>query len=436
MAINRIAACCLLVVLFTVPAFSQRTAETSGVQTSRLLQLLTGQRTNDDNNDAYATGERSAEDRWQYLEWDEAEPDYVSTYEIVVERYITRTRTEEVARLHTTDNTPRVQIQPLLVPGNYRYKVISYDLLGLSGVESDWAPFVIYRAYQPEIHRTVTATQTQELYLEDENTGTFVIEGRNLFELQKDERDVMFTDYQLVNEHSGRIVPVAQVLSHDDDNARVQLSFNRERLSKGEWHVVAVDASGLKSAPDENSRITVRLRKWLDVNISLGYAPPFTVFESIDNFGLPLSPVGLLARVTFFPLKYYWGYLGIGVNAHYAYMMGGTARRDGNRLRGHLMETYCNIAYQLPLLKRRARFEAHAGIGFLFLYNYTFAFGNTYTSTSFNAARFSFDIGGAFQWYFTSRLYGEFNVDFVFAPKSGDIQFGMIIPSISIGWQL
>ena len=145
--------------------------------------------------------ELSAQELWQYLEWEEENPEYVLHYEVVIESFSEKTKTfEEINRIMTEDNSSKVQVNPLLAPGVYRYKVISYNLVDVPEVESSWFEFKIYKAYQPEVSDIKSlANRTGTLFLEEINDGVFNISGKNLFELPQSDSDISFTDYALLN---------------------------------------------------------------------------------------------------------------------------------------------------------------------------------------------------------------------------------------------
>ncbi len=142
----------LLYVLFSAAAFAQE-IEDDGLQESEI----------------------SAQEQWQYLEWEEENPEYVLHYEVVIEVLSEKKGTfEELNRIMTEDNSNRVQVNPLLPPGVYRYKVISYNLIDVPEVESSWFEFKIYKAFQPEINDIKSnVNRTGTLFLEEINDGIF-----------------------------------------------------------------------------------------------------------------------------------------------------------------------------------------------------------------------------------------------------------------------
>ena len=85
------------------------------------------------------------EDSWQMLSWVEDDPDAVLKYEVVIEEEVGGGYRPAVT-LQTEDNTTRMQITPLLEPGYYRFKVITYDLISRPAKVSEWKRFRVYAA--------------------------------------------------------------------------------------------------------------------------------------------------------------------------------------------------------------------------------------------------------------------------------------------------
>lgn len=97
--------------------------------------------------------EVAAQDKWQFLEWEEETPEFVFNYEVVIQECNLETNEwTEIRRNKTLDNTPKIQVNPLLPPGKYRYKIISYNMIGIADIESEWYDFTIYQAFTPKIN--------------------------------------------------------------------------------------------------------------------------------------------------------------------------------------------------------------------------------------------------------------------------------------------
>ena len=115
---------------------------------------------------------------------------------------------------------------------------------------------------------------------------------------------------------------------------------------------------------------------------------------------------------------------------------------DGYKIGGNMLFTHALFVYQFPLrltskksgkTRHALTFEAHTGGGCTIFTDFKFNFGGVY-SEPLNSGSFSMLAGGAVQMFITPRLFAELNIDYIHAfPK--DMKFGVLVPSIGIGWQ-
>ncbi|MCR4790551.1 MAG: hypothetical protein K5839_05675, partial [Treponemataceae bacterium] len=145
-------------------------------------------------------------------------------------------------------------------------------------------------------------------------------------------------------------------------------------------------------------------------------------------------------KLSLMPSKNNFGYFGFGLEASYTRM---DAAFDNYSISGNLITGHLNFIYQYALrrpvknskaMKNLLTFEVHAGPGLTFLYDYVFSFAHDLESEALNSLNISFDIGGAVDLYILKRLYLELNMDFIYAFMS-DMQLGIFMPSVLIGWQ-
>lgn len=392
------------------------------------------------------TEDDTPEAGWQYLEWEEDYPEYVQKYEVVIEeKKDENTEWKEINRLFTEDNSTRVHIQPLLVPGLYRYKVITYDLIGIPEIESDWFEFNIYRAYIPQI-RSVEAsvTHSSTIYLDEINDGIFTINGRNLFELQKLPTDLSFTTYSVINARRNTIAPMTpNILEFSDNNRRLKVRFNLDELDTGNYYFTAIDASGLVSEQNKDSMFTIKFRKAVDFDVSAGYTCPIIVFgdrmkEYLNTMVLPLSAN---AKISLMLFKRRFGYLGLGIDASYTRLLTTT---DGYKIDGNYICGNALFIYQLPIrikskkdttkLRHIATLELHGGGGLAMFNNTKFHFPRNISSAPLNSLDFCVLAGASMQVYFTNRLYAEVGADFVM-PFMDAVTFAYVKPIAAVGWQ-
>lgn len=383
---------------------------------------------------------------WQYLEWIEDFPEYVLKYEVVIEeKKNEKSDWTEINRLYTEDNTTRVQIQPLLTPGLYRYKVITYDLIGIPEIESDWYEFNIYRAYIPQV-RSVEASvsHSSTIYLDEINDGLFTVTGRNLFDLQEGPTDTSFTHYEVYNARRKNAEPIIpKILEFSDNNRRLRVQFNMEELDTGTYYFTATDASGLRSENDKDSSFTVKFRKAVDFDIAAGYACPVIIFgdkmkEYLNTTVLPLSAN---AKISLMPFKRRFGYLGLGIDATYSRLL---TKTEGYDLDGNYICGNALFIYQLPVriksktdntkLRHIATLELHGGAGVSMFQNTVFHFPHDINSEPLNSLDFCALAGISGQVYFTNRLYIEVGADFVM-PFIENLPMGYVKPVAAVGWQ-
>ncbi len=388
--------------------------------------------------------EPSAQELWQYLEWEEENPEYVLHYEVVIESFSEKTKTfEEINRIMTEDNSSKVQVNPLLAPGVYRYKVISYNLVDVPEVESSWFEFKIYKAYQPEVSDIKSlANRTGTLFLEEINDGVFNISGKNLFELPQSDSDISFTDYALLNSKKKNAEPIIPEILENEKNRRLKVYFDLKKLDVGKYNFVATDASGLKSSVDRRSEIEVKFKKRVDFDLSAGYVFPVVLYDGtfekyLDTNLLPLSAT---ARASFVPFKHRFGYFGFGIFGSYSRIF---ADYSNYQIDGNLINADALFVYQLPVRvkiknseKRRhiLTFELHGGAGLSFFNDLKFHFEHDIVSDPLNSINLNAIAGGAVQLYITNRIYTEIATDYLMAFLN-DMDFGMILPSVSVGWQ-
>ncbi len=388
--------------------------------------------------------ELSAQEMWQYLEWEEENPEYVLHYEVVIESFSEKTGAfEEINRIMTEDNSSKVQINPLLAPGVYRYKVISYNLIDVPEVESSWFEFKIYKAYQPEISDIKSAAnRTATLFLEEINDGVFNISGKNLFALPQSESDISFTEYALLNskkKNAGSIIP--EILENEK-NRRLKVFFDLKKLDVGKYNFIATDASGLKSSVDRRSEIEVKFKKRVDFDLSAGYVFPVVLYDdTFENYlDTNLLPLSATARASFVPFKHRFGYFGFGIFGTYSRIF---ADYNNYQIDGNLINADALFLYQIPVRVKSKNsenrrhiltFELHGGTGISFFNDFKFHFEHNIVSDPLNSLNLNAIAGGAIQFYITNRLYTEIAADYLMAFLN-DMDFGMILPSLSIGWQ-
>lgn len=401
-----------------------------------------------DNEDETEISDEKAEEKWQVLEWEEPYPDSVLNYEVTIQeiKFDKKTKKQifvDCRKIKTEDNESSVKITPILPSGNYRYKITTYDLIGFPAAVSEWKDFLIYKSYKPVVKGISSAiTFNSTVYLEEYNDGVFNVEGRNLFNTPNEENQFNCTTYYLMSSIGlERKVLIPEILEHNKNNKNLKVAFDIEKLDVGIYNFIARDASGKTSEINSDNELVVKFKKPMDLDVSLGY--PFitnVIDETLPKYlEQKAFPTSVTARVSFFPMKHIWGYLGIGISG-FASRINAPVKDyviDGNLAIGNFY-----MAYQKPIYRRIndtqrkhfMTFEARVGGGATIFSNMAFHFPHGIDTPPLNSTSLSATAGVSLQYYIFSRLFVEVNADFVYAFVK-DMKPGFFIPSLCIGWQ-
>ena len=412
---------------------------------------LTAQQTDDEDHEIMLNeiqSENAAENKLkQPFSWENMGD--VLKYEILIERYDEKSQSYVQQFFHET--TPEeteaclIYINPILPPGQYRYQIKTWNILGI--LEEDltsYDEFIVRKAYKPEINSVIYPLyMSSTLYLDDlDNDGILEVTGKNLFNNDQDNQSLEITNYFLKNEK--RIIRPQQIMEHDDKaNKKITLKFDMKAMESGKYHLIAQDASGLHSEENSTSEFTIRFKKWLDFDIEAGYVCPVIAHNTqnivTNQLGSPALPLSFQFKLTLIPSKHSWGYLGLGINSffsHFEYEKNKTIF-DGNIFNSNLV-----FVYQLAALRRRLFLDAHAGIGIIIFNNLLFSADIPdigivpYSKYAFNTLSFSFSAGASAMYYFNKRFYCEAGLDYIFVNNhKGDLIIGFLLPFLGAGWQ-
>lgn len=356
----------------------------------------------------------------QRFEWQQI--DYIEKFQFHLEQRNAVGGWDEIACIDTEDNI----VEYPLDSGNYRYKIIVFNLLGQPELESEWIPIEIIKVYSPEI-QSITPTI---IYLEEPQTGIFTITGKGLLDSSvltfKNEDGV-----SILTENRGT----------DSKNKELSFYIDPSLLLTGTY-VVGIENEGGLIATCETP-ITVKYKKSFDLDISLGYTCLLNLFDDSfeEFFGSRIWPLSATAKISVIPFKRSWGNFGIGLSGTYTMLndFEMQAVTTGYQITGNMIGGYIDFVYQYAFHRERdnkimAVLEAHGGAGLLLIHNVTFHFPHNISTDPFSVLYLSAMGGGAVQLYMTNRLYLELNCDFTFSP-SVDMNMGNLLPSLMIGWQ-
>lgn len=402
--------------------------------------------TQQDTQKLEANSTPDIQDSWQILSWQEENKKYVQHYTIEIQVYDHKQKDYVRERIvETQDASTQIKLLPRLTRGEYRYRVISYDLINRPQTTSNWQEFSIIKAQSPQITNITSSVEGGDtVYLEEANDGIFTVTGHNLYAPQSQnqgqqdktqEQNLYATEYLLVG-HNKTLTPV--VLETDEKGHKIKLQFDMDDLGLGEYHLVATDKSGLKSSVDESAKndITVKYKKWLDFDISLGYACPITLGDStfLDYTDIKAWVQSGYIRASLLPIKRSFGYLGVGLFGTYSRAK---STLDFYDIESTLITAHFNFIYQYAFRHSRRQtftFEAHIGAGLTSIRDLAFSFANGFTSEALNSTNPSVQVGLVLQAYLTRKLFLECGADYVMAFLS-DMSLSFVTPTAGLGWQ-
>jgi len=192
----------------------------------------------------------------QRLAWIGGE--YALRYEVLIERQENGNYVE-----YRQESTTDLFIDISLPPGEYRFRVIPYDILDRPGEGTQWAQIEVLRALKPEI------LDTPGRYIDNENEKihAFEIDGKDI----APDAEIFFRG------QDGQLVPPLDVAV--DESGSVMLQFDREKLKTGEYELIVKNPGGLETSVN----VVV-----FEVKKKRGVIKPLR--PVIFNFGIFLSP--------------------------------------------------------------------------------------------------------------------------------------------------
>jgi hypothetical protein len=249
----------------------------------------------------------------QRLVWEKAEYSY--RYEIMVEM---ENNSGEYAEIHRESRTENF-IELSLAPGSYRYRIEVYNLLNRSAGFSEWIPFMVLPALQPELY-----SFTQEFLPSGEEyprgATEIILHGENLME-------GMEVYLEPVETGGAPVLPLACFPSGES----ARLVFGPETPEPGLYRIYVRNPGGLESSleinvspaplaaadapaavpvPDGDSGALPD--RPYDIYLSVEYSPLLPLYGDLfDRLKSPFYPGGVSARIAYIFFKPRWGEMGL-----------------------------------------------------------------------------------------------------------------------------
>jgi len=196
---------------------------------------------------------------------------------------------------HLSKSTTGNYLDLSLSPGNYRFRVIPYDILGRPSTGTQWAMFTVFNAVRPELYQPEEKTD----YINDKRGFVFVFNGKNL----EPDAQIYF-----VSPKGEQIIPAEIIRS--DDGSSVSLVFDKNQLIDGEYEVFVINPGGLETnigginfeSPKEKARQFLYI-------VCVSWVPIYPAYG--DGFGGGWSLFNMSARLSMNSCMFLNDYIGL-----------------------------------------------------------------------------------------------------------------------------
>jgi hypothetical protein len=191
----------------------------------------------------------------------------------------------------TTGNYLDISLQP----GNYRFRVIPYDILGKPVEGTGWEYFKVFSALMPELYQT----GEKKDYVSVEKEFIFAFNGKNL------EADTQFC---FIGPKGEKFYPVESIVNEDGD--KVSLVFEKKQLDDGEYEVYAVNPGGLETRLGGIKLKTprIKLSEFLYI-ASASWMPTYPAYGY--GFGDDWNISNIYARISMNSCMFFDSYMGL-----------------------------------------------------------------------------------------------------------------------------
>jgi hypothetical protein len=333
-------------------------------------------------------------------------------------------------------STEETSVELSLAAGEYRYRVIVYDLLRRRRPVPEWSRLKVLEALQPEI----SAVNPQSIDVNDDTANiTLNFEGNNLTE----NAEVFF-----LHVGGGTKTPGEAVLAGKDnylpsgDGKSARLKLNGIPLTEGIYDIVIKNPGGLSAAwrnfmvtnGTENPLPEARKHPLFEMLVSAGYAALFPVSGSLNElFDSSVFPAGLTVRLGGKTYEKRLGALGLESAVYWHYM---SAAKDAPLESGYFFSIMLDLLYQKKIIQQKAALNARLGGGFSYFYgiksNENLSSGRiTGNDTIVPALVFSLSCS----WFFHKYTFLDFAVEYTAVFPYGETVLSYVRPLVSIGLQ-
>jgi hypothetical protein len=353
----------------------------------------------------------------QRISW-EAVKD-VLKYELVIERKNEAQAAEGFTPILSLD-TGETSAELSLSPGEYRYHIVVYDLLGRMRPPPEWARLIVLPALRPEI----VSIEPLVITVYGGSTGeTLSITGRNLVP----DAEVYFT---FAGEEAPPLDKDRYTPAGNGNSAKLRL--NGLPLKEGFYDIVIKNPGGIATSW-HNFRVIDSPKKVRPVDISFAeaYNPLVPSYGLLNEYmGQDVFPAGASLRFGINSKNRSYGVFGIELQTFWHYFYG----EDTVLITGHFFNAQINLLYQKRILRQKAAFNIRAGGGLVYYLDLQIKTSNDLFSVGNESLLPMASASLSFTWFFHEPFFLEFGSEFIHIFSAEKPQSAYIRPSLCLGF--
>lgn len=338
----------------------------------------------------------------QVLRW---EPDpNVSFYRVIVQTG----SGENIA----DSRTEKPELRLCLGPGEYRFRIVLFNVLGKPELELPWKPFTVKRAEIPRIRNW----SPKAWYLE-EFSSVLSLSGRDLIP----GATIVLT---LTTNDSVRLK--GEVIEQDG-TSRLRVEFPSMFVQTGTYTLTLTNPGGLSTVLP--GAVVVGFQRPVDLQLSAGIAPWVSLYDSWYTQTWPgtVFPVSAVCRCTVYVLKTGFGHFGGELAAGGRFMSGGI---EGAGIRLILGSAGLNAVYRLRV-SNTLSVTARAGGGIM-MSGLSFDYADT-GGAALTSVDPCLSAGLSLTYRLTKKTFLEAGADWV-QMFASEFTAGGVMPFISTGY--
>jgi hypothetical protein len=361
--------------------------------------------------------------------------DDVLKYELVIEKK-DETGSADAFTQVVDLSTDATSVELSLAAGEYRCRVIVYDLLRRRRPVPEWSRLRVLEALQPEI----SAVSPPAIDVNDDMAIiTLNFEGNNFTE----NAEVSFLYVGGGMETSGEAVLAGKdnyLPSSDGKNARLKLAGLP--LEEGVYDIVIKNPGGLSTVwrnfmvtnDIENSLSKTKNRASIEMLTSIGYSAMFPVSGRFNELlGSSIFPAGFTARLGGKTHEKRLGAFGIESAVFWHYL---NASKDTSMESGYFFSLLFNLLYQKKILNQKAALNARLGGGFSYFYGMKFNENAKFSKMTGNdtiVPTLVFSLSCS--WFFHEYAFLDFALEYVGVFPNDETMLSYVRPLVCIGFQ-